>query len=105
VSAATSINPQPRRQPPIGATLVELLVALTILTLIGTATLAALLTAERLGRAAAQGSRTDQLRYETVQSAANAPACRLAASPQAIALALPATNNRPPLTAVIRCGP
>ncbi len=101
MSAATSPNPQ----PPVGATLVELLVALTILTLIGTATLAALLTAERLGRAAADGSRTDQLRYETVHSAANAPACRLAASPQAISLALPATNNRPPLTAVIRCGP
>lgn len=101
MSAAVFRQPSTR----VGASLIELLVALTILTLIGTATLAAMITAERLGRAAAAGSSTDRLRHETVQAAANAPACRLAASPQAIALALPATPRRPPLTAVIRCGP
>lgn len=98
-------TPPPRpRSPRTGTTLIELIVALTILTLIGTATLGTLISAERLGRAAAEGSRTDRLRYETTRAAALAPGCRLAASTQAIALTLPATPQRPPLTAVIRCG-
>ncbi len=98
------IIPRTDRPPVTGASLVELLVAVTILILVGTATLAALITAERLGRAAALGSNTDRLRYETTHAAAAAPACRLAAAPQAIPLALPATPERPALTAVIRCG-
>jgi hypothetical protein len=84
--------------------MVEVLVALTILTLAGTATHAALVLTERLGRAAAAGSATDRARWETVQAAANAPACRHAPAPAAIPLVLPATTHRPALTAYIRCG-
>jgi hypothetical protein len=87
-----------------GTSFVEVLVALTILTIAGTATHAALVLTERLGRQAAGGSATDRLRWETVQAAAAAPACRNAPSPAAIALTLPATTDRPALTAYIRCG-
>lgn len=94
--------------PPIsrraGTSLVEVLVALAILTLAGTATHAALVLTERLGRVAASGSATDRLRWETVQAAANAPACRNAPAPAAVPLVLPATTGRPALTAYIRCG-
>jgi len=87
-----------------GTSLVEVLVALTILTIAGAATHAALLLTERLGRQAASGSATDRLRWETVQAAATAPACRTAPAPTAVALTLPATADRPALTTWIRCG-
>jgi Tfp pilus assembly protein PilV len=88
-----------------GTSLVEVLVALTILTIAGTATHAALTLTERLGRQATAGTATDRLRWETVQAAAAAPACRSAPAPVAIPLTLPATPERPALTAYIRCGP
>lgn len=87
-----------------GTSLVEVLVALTILTMAGAATHAAMILVERMGRQAAAGSATDRLRWETVQAAATAPACRHAAAPTAIPLTLPATAERPVLTAWIRCG-
>lgn len=87
-----------------GTSMVEVLVALTILTIAGAATHSALLLTERLGRQAAAGSATDRLRWETVQAAATAPACRTATTPSAIALTLPATPDRPALTTYIRCG-
>src|SRR5690606_19440583 len=95
--------------PPIiadrgGTSLVEVLVALTILTIAGAATHGALLLTERLGRQAASSSATDRLRWETVQAAANAPACRNAPAPAAVPLILPATTHRPALTVHIRCG-
>lgn len=87
-----------------GTSLVEVLVALTILTIAGAATHGALLLTERLGRQAAAGSATDRLRWETVQAAATAPACRAAPAPSAVSLTLPATADRPALTTWIRCG-
>lgn len=87
-----------------GTSLVEVLVALTILTIAGAATHSALLLTERLGQQAASGSATDRLRWETVQAAATAPACRTAPSPTAVSLTLPATPDRPALTTYIRCG-
>ena len=87
-----------------GTSLVEVLVALTILTIAAAATHGALILTERLGQQAASGSATDRLRWETVQAAAAAPACRAAPLPTAIALTLPATPDRPALTATIRCG-
>ena len=87
-----------------GTSLVEVIVALTILTIAGTATHSALILTERLGRKAASGSTADRLRWETVQAAATSPACRTAPAPTAIALTLPATPDRPALIAYIRCG-
>jgi hypothetical protein len=87
-----------------GTSLVEVIVALTILTIAGAATHAALILTERMGRQAGAGTVTDRLRWETVQAAAAAPACRMATAPTAVALMLPATSERPALTAYIRCG-
>lgn len=87
-----------------GTSLVEVILALVILTIAGMATHAALMLTERLGQRAAAGTATDRVRWETVQVAAAAPACRNAPSPVAVPLMLPATANRPALTAYIRCG-
>ncbi len=87
-----------------GTSLVEVVVALAILTIAGVATHSALVLTERLGRKAASGSTADRLRWETVQAAAASPACRTAPVPTAIALTLPVTPDRPALIAYIRCG-
>lgn len=89
----------------LGTTLVECLVAITLLAIAGSTVLATLLTAERLGQRAAAGSATDRLRWETARAAAAAPACRHATTPQAVPLTFPATAQRAPLTTTIRCGP
>lgn len=90
--------------PRTGFSLVELLVALVILELAALAALGAIITAHRIDGASRRGAAIDLERQGTVRLARSAPGCAGAALPTMPSLALPATAERPPLIAHIRCG-
>ncbi len=87
-----------------GTSLVELLVALLLLQVVGTAALAAALLATRLAARAQRGIAIDRIRRETVHGIAAAPACRLASPPTTLSVTLPAAEGRPALAVRLRCG-
>jgi hypothetical protein len=87
-----------------GESLVELIVALVVLEVIGSAALAAALTVEQLNRRATQGAAVDMTRWLTYRVAESAGSCVTAPSPDTIPLLFAATAERPQFTAMIRCG-
>jgi type II secretory pathway pseudopilin PulG len=87
-----------------GTSLVELLVALQLLQVVGTAALATAFLATRLAARAQRGIATDRLRRDAVHGIAAAPACRHAVPPTTLDLTLPATPERPALAVRLRCG-
>ncbi len=89
---------------PRGVSLVELLVALTLLEVAAGLGLAATLTAFRLDRIARLRALTDLARRDSVAAARATPSCRLAPVPLVVPLVLPAAPARPSLATAIRCG-
>ena len=87
-----------------GESLVELIVALVILEIIGSAALAAALTVERLGRHARDGAAEDAARWRSYRAAETSNGCVTATAPDTIALVFPATPDRPQLNTTVRCG-
>ena len=87
-----------------GESLIELIVALVILEIAGTFTLAAVLSIERAGRRAALGAAQDRLRWESYRAAEVSPACAGLGPPTAVPFLLPATPERPALATQLRCG-
>ncbi len=87
-----------------GTSLLELLVALTLVELAAGAWLASALTTARLDRASRIRAATDLARHDSVAIRAAAPACRGAATPGSARVVLPASPGRPPLVVLLRCG-
>lgn len=87
-----------------GSSLIELVVALLLLELAGAAALAAVLTSERLGRRASNGTAVDDARWEAYRQAETVQDCRDATVPHTRALRLPATAERDSLRVWVRCG-
>lgn len=87
-----------------GTSLVELLVALLLLQLVGTAALATAFLATRLAARAHRGIATDRLRRETLHAIAAAPACRTATPATTLSVTFPASPEREALTVRLPCG-
>lgn len=92
------------RRPARGESLIELIVALVVLEIIGAAALAAALTVARIDRHAASGAVDDATRWRAYRAAEIAPGCVAAPAPDTVLVSFPATPDRPPLEALIRCG-
>jgi Tfp pilus assembly protein PilV len=87
-----------------GESLVELIVALVVLEIVGVASLAGALAAERLGRHAAQGSAIDAVRWHDYRARETETTCVAASAPDSVRLLFPATPDRPALETLLRCG-
>lgn len=87
-----------------GESLIELIVALVVLEVVGAASLAAALAAERLGRHAEHGGVVDAARWSDYRARETEPACVNAPAPDSIPLVFPVTPDRPALATLLRCG-
>lgn len=92
------------RSPRTGFSIVELLVAMLLVELAALAALGAIITTHRIDGASRRGAATDLQRQSAVRLIRGSSGCTGAALPTVQAFSLPATTERPPLTARIRCG-
>jgi len=87
-----------------GDSLIELIVALVILEVVGTAALAVAFTVERLSRHATAASATDAARWRDYRTAETRDSCVNAAAPDSLPIRFPQVDDRPRLDVLIRCG-
>jgi Tfp pilus assembly protein FimT len=87
-----------------GTSLVESLVALTLLELLAIGAMQATLQTRRIARHIAAGSAVDIARLEAVRHAAAAPSCRGAVVPTTHSVTLPASAQRPSMVVEVLCG-
>lgn len=87
-----------------GESLLELLVALILLEVAGTAALATALTVERVNRGSTSGAATDRSRWELYRAMESASSCHDTLAARLLPLFLPPTANRPAFPVMVRCG-